>query len=128
MSFARLPVRLSTDERGVNSDLRRESVKPFILVASAGALVLTACANDPKEQALRSNPSFQDGYEDGCAAATNEGSDFRDRPTGDPERLQTDDAYRSGWSSGIAVCKRTNSQPGALPGETPPLVPGPSAH
>jgi hypothetical protein len=106
----------------------RKPVKLFLLIAAAGALILAACASDPKGRALRSNPSFQDGYEDGCAAATNEGSDLRDRPSGDQQHLQTDDAYKSGWSSGIAACRRTDSQQGAFPGQNPPLVPEPGAH
>lgn len=103
-------------------------MKPIILAASIAALTLAACAGNPKEHALRSNPSFQEGYEDGCAAATDEGSDLRDRPTGDTTRLETDHAYQSGWSSGIAACRRTDALQGVLPGENPPLVPEPGAH
>jgi hypothetical protein len=90
------------------------------------ALVLAACAGS--NPALRKNPSFQEGYEDGCAAATDEGADLRDRTVGDQQRLQTDDAYRAGWSNGRQTCRRTNSLTETPPGTNPPLVPEPGSH
>jgi hypothetical protein len=95
-------------------------------VISIAALVLAGCASgDP---ALRKNPSFQEGYEDGCAAATDAGSDLRDRVVGNEKRLKDDDAYKAGYNNGSQLCRRTNNPSGALPGTTPPLVPGPGGH
>jgi hypothetical protein len=100
-------------------------VRVFPVLAVA-ALVLAACAGgDP---ALRKNPSFQEGYEDGCEAATDQGADFRDRTVGDQQRLQGDDAYRAGWSNGLQTCRRTNGMTETQPGTNPPLVPEPGSH
>jgi len=87
------------------------------------ALVVAACASgDP---ALRKNPSFQEGYEDGCRAATDQGSDLRDRAVGDKQLLKSDGAYRAGYNSGLQLCRRTNGGAAALPGTNPPLAPEP---
>jgi hypothetical protein len=95
-------------------------VVPVIGIA---ALVGTACAGgDP---ALRKNPSFQEGYEDGCQAATDEGADLRDRTIGDKQLLKSDEAYKAGYSNGSQMCRRTNNESGTIPGTNPPLVPEP---
>lgn len=86
-------------------------------------LLLAGCAGgDP---ALRKKPSFREGYEDGCQAATDKGADLRDRMVGDKQLLKSDDAYRAGYSNGLEICRRTNSEAGVPPGTNPPLVPEP---
>jgi len=90
------------------------------------AFVLAGCASSEPE--LRKNPSFQEGYEDGCAAATYQGSDLRDRTVGDKQLLNADDTYRAGYNSGLQMCRRTNGETEALPGTSPPLVPEPGGH
>ncbi|HEX4160390.1 MAG TPA: hypothetical protein VHY79_18130 [Rhizomicrobium sp.] len=95
----------------------------FLPGAALVVWTLAGCAGgDP---ALRKNPSFQEGYEDGCQAATDQGADLRDRTVGDKQLLKSDDAYRAGYSNGLSMCRRTNSEAGTLPGTNPPLVPGP---
>ncbi|HEX3665689.1 MAG TPA: hypothetical protein VHU23_10705 [Rhizomicrobium sp.] len=90
------------------------------------ALMLAACAGgDP---ALRKNPSFQAGYEDGCEAATDQGADLRDRTIGDKQLLKSDKAYKAGYNNGLQMCRRTNNGIGTMPGVNPPLVPGPGGH
>jgi hypothetical protein len=84
---------------------------------------LAGCADG--NPALRKNPSFQEGYEDGCQAATDEGADLRGRTVGDEQLLKTDDAYRAGYGNGLRMCRRTNGETGTLPGTRPPLVPEP---
>jgi hypothetical protein len=88
--------------------------------------VLAGCASAGPE--LRKSPSFQEGYEDGCAAATYQGSDLRDRTVGDTELLNSDDSYRAGYNSGLQMCRRTNGETETAPGTTPPLVPEPGGH
>jgi hypothetical protein len=95
-------------------------------IVSVTALVfcsLSGCAGgDP---ALRKNPNFQEGYEDGCAAATDQGADLRDRTVGDKQLLKSDKAYKAGYSSGLQTCRRTTNGTEALPGTNPPLAPEP---
>ena len=97
---------------------------------SAFAFALAGCAvfGGAKERALQNNPDFRQGYEDGCAAATDQGADLRDRQVGDGELYKADDVYRAGWSSGFQTCRRTDLQPGVQPGDNPVSVPGPGAH
>ena len=94
------------------------------------AVALAGCAvfGGAKERALQNNPGFRQGYEDGCAAATDQGADLRDRKVGDNELYKADDVYRAGWSSGFQTCRRTDLQPGAQPGDNPLSMPGPGSH
>lgn len=83
------------------------------IVAAAG-LGLAACAifGGPADRALRKTPSFQQGYADGCAAATNAGAHWRK----DPQKAaiyNTDKIYRAGWANGFQTCRRTISPPGS---------------
>lgn len=93
------------------------------------ALGIAGCAlsGDTRDRALRSDPSFREGYEDGCAAATDQGADLRDRPVGDKQLYAADEIYRAGWSSGFGTCRRT-VEPNASPGDHPISVPEPGAH
>ncbi|HEX3429293.1 MAG TPA: hypothetical protein VHT03_00270 [Rhizomicrobium sp.] len=75
--------------------------------------------------ALQKDPNFREGYQDGCAAATNQGSDLRDRPVGDKQLYANDETYRQGWSSGFQTCRRSDLEPNAAPGDNPVTVPGP---
>lgn len=87
------------------------------------SLLVAGCAGgDP---AVRKNPNFREGYEDGCQAATDQGADLRDRTVGDKELLKSDDAYRAGYNNGLETCRRTNNEAGVPPGTNPPLAPEP---
>ncbi|HEY2444177.1 MAG TPA: hypothetical protein VGI20_00375 [Rhizomicrobium sp.] len=81
-----------------------------------------------KDRAVRNSPDYKQGYEDGCAAATDQGADLRDRPVGDKSLYKSDDTYRAGWSSGFRICRRTDMQPGASPADNPIHDPVPGAH
>ncbi|HLY07645.1 MAG TPA: hypothetical protein VKR31_18000 [Rhizomicrobium sp.] len=92
------------------------------------ALLFTAgCAvfGSSKDRAMQKDPNFRDGYQDGCAAATDQGSDLRDRTVGDRQLLADNDAYRAGWSSGFQTCRRSDMTPNAMPGDNPMTLPGP---
>ncbi len=78
--------------------------------------------------ALRKDPGFRAGYEDGCEAATDQGADLRDRTVGDSQLLKSDAAYRAGYNSGLQTCRRTTSESGTPPGAMPPLAPEPGGH
>jgi hypothetical protein len=77
---------------------------------------------------LRKSPTYQQGYEDGCASANQQGADLRDRLVQDPTLYKTDQAYREGWSSGASLCRTTNAAPGTEPGGNPLGGPPPGTH
>lgn len=93
----------------------------FALLSTAGCAVF----GNSKERAMQKDPSFREGYEDGCAAATNQGSDLRDRPVGDKQLYANDETYRAGWGSGFQTCRRSDLEPNAMPGDNPIRLPGP---
>jgi hypothetical protein len=93
-----------------------------LMLLSLAACSMIGCAG---ERALQKQPSFKEGYEDGCAAATAQGSDLRDRPVGDKDLYANDPTYRQGWGSGFQTCRRTDLEPNATPADNPIRVPGP---
>jgi hypothetical protein len=98
-----------------------------LLVFGMTTLILAGCAvfGGSRDRALRSNPSFREGYEDGCAAATDQGADLRDRPVDNPQLYKSDDIYRAGWSNGYQTCRRSDQTPGAAPANGAISLPGP---
>ena len=101
------------------SRLRRAFPLVLVLFAAGCALFGT------KERAMEKDPNFRDGYEDGCAAATKQGSDLRDRPVGDKQLYANNETYRTGWSRGFQTCRRNDLEPNAMPGDNPVRLPGP---
>ena len=85
------------------------------------ALTASACSmfGGAEEARLRKSPTYQQGYEDGCASANQQGADLRNRLVQDPALYKTDQAYREGWSSGVSLCRTTNTAPGTEPGGNP---------
>jgi hypothetical protein len=73
------------------------------------ALCLCGCTifGGPADKALRRTPSYRDGYQDGCAAATNANADLRSGPQADDSLAKTDAIYRHGWSNGYQTCRRS---------------------
>jgi hypothetical protein len=86
-------------------------------------LLLGGCAifGGPADKALRKTPSWRDGYQDGCAAATDAHSNFRKGPLTDNAMYRTDKIYRSGWGNGYQTCR------GTLTPGTRANAPGPDA-
>jgi hypothetical protein len=81
----------------------------------------------PADKALRRTPSYRDGYQDGCAAATDAGANLRTGPRTDNELYKTDAIYRHGWANGYQACRSTLT-PGSqanMPGANPILNPNP---
>jgi hypothetical protein len=102
----------------------RRTSKVFLalaLLSAAGCAVF----GSREERALQKDPNFRQGYEDGCAAATNQGSDLRDRPVGDRQLLAKDEVYRKGWTTGLHTCRRSDLEPSATPGDNSIRLPGP---
>lgn len=101
-------------------------MKSFLALGLLGVM-LAGCGatGNSTDRALRNSPSFREGYEDGCGAATAEGSDLRDRPVGSPQLYKNDDVYRTGWSNGYQTCRRTNSATGTAPASGAIDLPGP---
>ncbi|HEY6579327.1 MAG TPA: hypothetical protein VIY09_08385 [Rhizomicrobium sp.] len=102
----------------------------YLLAFALLSFALARCAvfGGAKERALQHNPSFRGGYEDGCAAATDQGSDLRGRFVGDSQLYQGDDVYRAGWKSGFQTCRRSDIEAGAGAGDNPVAPPEPGGH
>lgn len=93
-----------------------------VLVASSA----TGCIffSSPRDRAIRRSPSFQEGYSDGCAAATAPSSNYREAPARDETLYKTDSAYRAGWSSGLQTCNPAQNGMGAGSTTIPQPNPG----
>ena len=102
-------------------DSLRKLLVTLVFLPAAGCTVF----GSGKDRALLNQPNFKEGYEDGCAAATAQGSDLRDRPVEDKALYANDATYRKGWSSGFQTCRRTDLEPNAAPENNPIRVPGP---
>ena len=102
-----------------------QPVGKIILALTLLSLADCAVFGNSADRALQKDPNFREGYDDGCAAATNYGSDLRDRPIGDQQLYAKDETYRRGWSSGFQSCRRSDLEPNAAPGDNPVRVPGP---
>jgi len=91
------------------------------------ALCLCGCGllGGPADRALRRTPSYRDGYQDGCAAATDAGTNLRDGPVTDNALDKTDAIYRHGWANGYQTCRSTLTSPTNMPGSNPILNPSP---
>jgi hypothetical protein len=99
----------------------RKLLLTLLFLPATGCMVFGSA----KDRALRNQPDFKEGYEDGCAAATAQGADLRDRPVGDKALYANNATYRKGWSSGFQTCRRTDLEPNATPGDNPVRLPGP---
>jgi hypothetical protein len=87
--------------------MTRRLTRPLALLL---VLALSGCAifGGPADKALRRTPSYRDGYQDGCAAATNTHTDVRGGPVAtDNSQYRTDHVYRTGWGNGYQACRGT---------------------
>lgn len=84
---------------------------------------VAGCASS--NASLRNSPAFREGYEDGCAAATNAGADLRGRAGGDRQLYQSNEAYRAGYGNGLALCRRSDLDSAMTPQNGPIGLPGP---
>jgi hypothetical protein len=99
-----------------------------VSVLALASFALAGCAlflGGPADQKLRRTPSYQNGYDDGCAAANNPSANFREGPSTDNSMYASDPIYRRGWASGYQMCQPTGVAPGDSPyqpmqGPTPP--------
>jgi hypothetical protein len=98
--------------------LRRAALMGLVSVVAAGCIFPSA-----RDKALRRTPSFRAGYSDGCAAATAQGSNYREGPYRDEALYQSDEAYRAGWSNGFGTCRPAQPGNSPLPGASP--IPSP---
>jgi len=80
-----------------------------ILAAMLAGFALSGCMlfETRVDRALRQQPNWRAGYEDGCATANAEGANMR---RGDMVRddalFDADKAYRVGWANGHSACMR----------------------
>ncbi len=75
------------------------------LVASATTLI-AACTTPTNENGvpLTESPSYQAGYGDGCASATEEDKSFSTKKVRDAYLFDNDRAYAAGWRQGYLSC------------------------
>ena len=96
-----------------------------ILVVASMPLVLGGCIffETRADRALRHQPSFRTGYEDGCATANAQGANMRRGDlVRDDSLYDADKAYRVGWAQGHNACRRgapTAQEPGPLADPNP---------
>jgi hypothetical protein len=81
--------------------------------------------SSPQDRALRRSPSFKDGYADGCAAAQEQGANFRVGPPHDDALYNSDKVYRAGWANGYQTCNPLQRAPGTTPNTGPIMQPNP---
>ncbi|HTT96710.1 MAG TPA: hypothetical protein VMF58_01560 [Rhizomicrobium sp.] len=84
-------------------------------IAIASVLMLSGCMffETRADRALRQQPNFRLGYEDGCATSNAQGANMRHGNTVRDDALyDADKAYRVGWANGHSACMRAlpNSQ------------------
>ncbi|HVU19404.1 MAG TPA: hypothetical protein VHE09_01650 [Rhizomicrobium sp.] len=100
-------------------------VRRLSLVALS-ALLLTGCMffEKPADRAIRHQPSYRAGYDDGCASANAQGANMRHgNVVRDDALYDTDKAYRVGWANGNSQCRRL-APPGQSEGALPDVNPG----
>lgn len=77
-------------------------------VALVGAS-LSGCVffEGPISRQMEKSPNFKDGYSDGCATASTQRANYRERTNmvRDETLFRTDKAYRAGWSAGYTGCR-----------------------
>ena len=85
-----------------------------IAVVVLAALTLAGCMvfGGPRDRALRRSPDFRAGYSDGCAAATAQSANPRER---EDSLAGETPVYRRGYASGFQTCRRGAVAPGSVP-------------
>jgi hypothetical protein len=77
------------------------------LIALASTVLLSGCMffETRADRALRQQPNFRAGYEDGCASANAQGANMRrGNVVRDDALYDSDKAYRVGWANGHMAC------------------------
>jgi len=78
-------------------------------VAIASVLMLSGCMffETRADRAIRQQPNYRLGYDDGCATANAMGANMRRGDTvRDDSLYEADKAYRVGWANGHSACRR----------------------
>lgn len=76
------------------------AVLPLLFLLSACGLFAS-----PQQRAEAKTPNYRAGYDDGCAAASTEGANPREKAYRDEALFNTNHAYHAGWVSGFATCR-----------------------
>lgn len=71
---------------------------------AAAAALLAGCATTADLDALREQPSYHQGYGDGCATSNEEDKSFSTKSSRDAYAFENDEAYRTGWRQGYLEC------------------------
>jgi len=101
--------------------------KPLHLaIVIAAAFALAGCGilfPNARMRAEKDQPSFKEGYSDGCASAAAQSANRREDYVRDEASWKSDRVYRAGWASGFYNC-RTNATRGPDQGPVPVYGPG----
>jgi len=99
--------------------MRRQIFLALLGLPLAACMVLGTAA----DRRVQRTPNFREGYDDGCATATSEGTDLRrGNIVRDDALYHSDKAYRAGWANGHTACS-----PSLTGKPQTPLNPNPGA-
>ena len=74
-----------------------------VVFSILGLLLLGACSTEI-DPALQKEPTFVQGYSDGCATANTGVSDFKNALKRNDDLYDQDKAYKAGWNDGYSSC------------------------
>lgn len=74
------------------------AVSAFVL-----ALLLMGCADTGS--GANKSPFYEEGFGDGCATASAQGTPGQTKPVRDQALFDKDKDYHAGWISGLAQCR-----------------------
>jgi len=103
----------------------RLSIVTFAALSLAGCGIFFPTA---KDRAAKQTPGFQNGYSDGCASASAQGTNYRGDKVRDDAAYQSDKHYRAGWASGFANCRTPSQTDPARPDAGPVPDNNPGSH
>ena len=89
----------------------------IVLLSAAAAMVLAGCASTPPAPAGtvdEKSPSYNQGYDDGCAASNQEARKAHQGPVKNDQLYSSDAGYYAGWNEGFKKCE-DKVTPSALP-------------
>jgi hypothetical protein len=66
------------------------------------AIAVAACAG---ANVNADSPVYRQGFDDGCATATNQDRPGQGKPMRDAGLYESDSNYRAGYTSGLAMCR-----------------------
>ncbi len=91
---------------------KSKALRAFGVVSAIGAAA--GCSTGQLAQ-LREQPSFHEGFVDGCATSNEEDKSFSTKNQRNKYAFENDEAYRAGWRQGWLECGEART-PDAIDG------------